>query len=172
MRTGGAIQNKAIVGSLLAAFIIFGVSSTSSATVSALNLGSGELNVPLGSVGEPVANLINPVTEVLPVPITVNSTPNKVGADLNAPLLSDSSDSTPTLSANLTVPDAVPALTEPLSQVTDPLLQPVADTAAPITQPLANTLRPLTQPNLRLPITPSVTPPVVAGPSRPTGTLV
>lgn len=171
MQAIGAIKNRTIVGSLTAAFIILGVSSASPATANALDLGSGELNVPLGSVGEPVADLLNPITEVLPVPVTVNSNPNKLGADVDVPLLSDTSDSTPALSANLTVPDVVPDLTEPLSQVTDPLLQPVADTVAPITQPLANTLRPLTQPDLNLPTTPRSQLPVI-GPPKPTGTLV
>jgi hypothetical protein len=64
-------------------------------------------------------------------------------------------------------------VTEPLSQVTNPILNPVTDTVSQATQPLADTLRPLTQPNLtvpNIPGRPTPTPPV-ASPTQPTGTF-
>lgn len=178
MRVGGSIKTKLVAGPAAAVIISLSILP---AHANALSLGDATLNLPLGKLGEPVAELLNPVTEILPVPVTVNSSPTDVGADITLPSLGDTpKEEAPNLSLNARLPESLSTLTEPLSQLTNPVLEPVKEIVAPITQPLTNTLGPITRPNLdNWNLRPAATnrqasvtpPPVVSSLNQPTGTL-
>lgn len=105
----------------------------------ALSLGSLDVDLPLGKVTKPLTDTVSPVTESLPLPISLNSTPKTLGAKAVLPSLTG--DNGPSVEVKAPLPAIVPELTEPLSNFTSPLLNPVSNTVEPVTQPLSQTLR-------------------------------
>lgn len=141
MRLGGLTKNGLIVGSLAAIIISLG---TIPSPAGALSLGQLDINLPLGDVSKPVTDIVSPVTEALPLPVEIDSTPNKVSASLTLPSLSGQPNPDPEFNATATLP-LVQSVTEPLSSVTNPVLQPVTNTVTPVTKSVAKILQPLTQ---------------------------
>lgn len=134
--------------------VAIGVSGVSAPSTSALDLGSIKVDLPLGQVTKPVTDLLSPVTESLPLPITLDSSRDTLGADVTLPRLGDAPTENPDVALNLKVPEIVPALTDPVGEITQPILEPVTNAVTPVTQPLANTVRPL-----RTLLSPSSNPP-------------
>ena len=170
-KTSKVTRNSIIAGTLTLTSL--SITTIMSATPThALSLGGADLSLPLGSVGKPLTDLLSPVTEALPVPISLDSSRDTLGAEVALPSLSNTPADSPTARLNVQVPNVLPAITEPLSSVTNPILEPVSNALSPVTTPVANTLRPVSQ--ALNPITPRPNqplPPATPAPS-PTGTLV
>lgn len=136
-RTGGTLRVGLIAVALLALSLLSAVFFAH--TAHALGLPGVDVNLPTGKLLAPVTDTVNQVTDNLGVPVSVNSTPNTLGAQISLPLPTPSGESQPVqASVNVPLPAVVPAATDAVSQV----ISPVTEAASPILQTVADSTRP------------------------------
>jgi hypothetical protein len=152
-RIGGTVQVGLVTFGLIT---VSAVSVVLSPTNANALLPEVSVDVPTGKLLSPVTDTVSDVTGALNVPVTVDSTPRNLGADVSLPTPSRQSESAPVqASVDVTLPRVVPAVTDTVSDVVQPektiapVLQPVRDIIAP--QSKSQPQPPSNQPNNQQP---------------------
>lgn len=136
-RTGGTLRGGLIAVALLALSLLSAVFFTHTAHASVLP--SVDVSLPTGKLLAPVTDTVNKVTDNLGVPVSVNSTPSTMVADVSLPLPTSLGQSSPVqTSVAVPLPGIVPTATSAVSQVVSPATQ----AAQPAIQAVASATRP------------------------------
>lgn len=151
-------ENKLIIirsGIVVAAFIITTCTysllwSSPAHALSLPPLASAEAKVPLGDVLTPVTSLTNPVTDSLPAQVSIQSTPNTLGATAAVPAVSPKA--APLVNVAVPLSNPAPAVTHTLSHPISLASVPSSQSSDPVNstvEPTATTSTNNSSPNGR-----------------------